>query len=229
VAWATNSFVALLALLLLDYVALSATSETGWAVVLTTGLLSITAILAVRLSGAGRTASLIARSGAVLAIALAVAADVNGGTRVRGATNFAVAVLVLLSLLVLIPPFVHLRQVSVEMIFAAICTYVLIGLVFTSVDQTVQQLADRPFFAQAGTHGPPEFVYFSFITLTTTGFGDLTPASGLPRSLTVLEALIGQIFLVALVAYLVSLYSITHGRAARGDGDGGPDHGAPPD
>ena len=51
-----------------------------------------------------------------------------------------------------------------------------------------------------------EFLYFSFVALTTLGFGDLSPAVGLPQALTVIEALLGSIFLVTLVARLVTLW-----------------------
>ena len=49
-------------------------------------------------------------------------------------------------------------------------------------------------------------MYFSFVTLTTLGFGDLSPSVGLPQALTALEALLGQVFLVTLVARLVTLW-----------------------
>ena len=65
------------------------------------------------------------------------------------------------------------------------------------------------FFAQPGQHGPADFAYFSYITMATVGYGDLTPATGLPRTNAVLEALIGQIFLVVLVARLVGMYTPT--------------------
>jgi hypothetical protein len=70
-------------------------------------------------------------------------------------------------------------------------------------------LASDTYFAQPGQHGPPDFVYFSYITMSTVGYGDLTPAPGLPRTTSVLEALIGQIFLVVLVARLVAMYTPT--------------------
>ena len=57
-------------------------------------------------------------------------------------------------------------------------------------------------------------MYLSYVTLTTVGFGDLTPYTNLARSVVVLEALIGQIFLVTLVARLVALYSRDHGTPA---------------
>ena len=63
-----------------------------------------------------------------------------------------------------------------------------------------------PFFSQPGPHAQSEYLYFSFVTLTTLGFGDLSPHVGLPQGLTVLEALSGQIFLVTMVARLVTLW-----------------------
>jgi hypothetical protein len=72
-------------------------------------------------------------------------------------------------------------------------------------------LVEGPFFAQSGPHQQSEYVYFSFVTLTTLGFGDLSPSVGLPQALTAVEALLGQVFLVTLVARLVTLW----GRQAR--------------
>ena len=89
----------------------------------------------------------------------------------------------------------------------ALCIYVLIGLIFATFDYGFQLAANRSYFAQPGQHGPSDFVYFSYITMATVGYGDLTPAPGLPRTTAALEALIGQIFLVVLVARLVAMYT----------------------
>jgi len=62
------------------------------------------------------------------------------------------------------------------------------------------------FLAQPGEHVQSEFLYNSFVTLTTVGFGDLSPSVGLPQALTAIEALLGQIFLVTMVARLVTLW-----------------------
>ena len=88
----------------------------------------------------------------------------------------------------------------------ALCTYVLLGLLFAFLYLAVGDLRDAPFFAQPGPHEQSEYLYFSFVTLTTLGFGDLSPAVGLPQALTALEALLGQVFLVTLVARLVTLW-----------------------
>ncbi|MEA2035109.1 MAG: potassium channel family protein [Euryarchaeota archaeon] len=50
-----------------------------------------------------------------------------------------------------------------------------------------------------------DFIYFSFVTLTTTGFGDITPLSGLARSLTILETVTGVLFVAVLMARLVGM------------------------
>ena len=98
-----------------------------------------------------------------------------------------------------------------ETVLGALCSYVLLGLHFAFVYLAVSELRDAPFFVQAGPHQQSEYLYYSFVTLTTLGFGDLSPAVGLPQALTALEALLGQVFLVTLVARLVTLW----GREAR--------------
>jgi hypothetical protein len=100
----------------------------------------------------------------------------------------------------------HHRRVTHETVLGALCLYVLLGLLFAFVYLAVLELRDGPFFAQPGVHEQSEYVYFSFVTLTTLGFGDLSPDVGLPQALTVLEALLGQVFLVTLVARLVTLW-----------------------
>ena len=99
-----------------------------------------------------------------------------------------------------------------------------------NADYGYQLAAGSSFFAQSGHHGPADFGYFSFITMATVGYGDLTPAVGLPRTFAVLEALTGQIFLVVLVARLVTLYTPRHGlRAELRERESGTSPAAPTD
>ena len=70
------------------------------------------------------------------------------------------------------------------------------------------------FFAQPGPKTNVDFLYFSFITQTTVGYGDLTPGTDVGRVVVTFEALIGQVFLVTLVARLVSMYGTRRGRDA---------------
>jgi hypothetical protein len=100
----------------------------------------------------------------------------------------------------------HHERVTAETLAGAVCIYVMIGMIFTNLDYGLQLASGRDFFAQSGHHGLADFSYFSYITMATVGYGDLTPATGLPRTLAVLEALTGQVFLVVLLARLVSMY-----------------------
>jgi hypothetical protein len=69
------------------------------------------------------------------------------------------------------------------------------------------------FFAQHGPVDAVSYLYFSFLTLTTVGYGDLTAGNDLGRMLAVLEALLGQLYLVTIVAVLVA--NIGRERAAQ--------------
>ena len=80
------------------------------------------------------------------------------------------------------------------------------NLVAVLTGLAIDAVRDAPFFAQPGERTQSEFVYFSFVALTTLGFGDLSPAVGLPQALTVVEAVLGSVFLVTLVARLVTLW-----------------------
>jgi voltage-gated potassium channel Kch len=64
------------------------------------------------------------------------------------------------------------------------------------------------FFAQHVAPSNVDFLYFSFVTLTTLGYGDFTPATDIGKVMVTFEALIGQVFLVTLVARLVSMYGV---------------------
>lgn len=90
----------------------------------------------------------------------------------------------------------------------------LVGLLFAFLFLAVSEFRDEPFFVQPGTHSQSEYLDFSFVALTTLGFGDLSPSVGLPQALTALEALFGQVFLVTLVARLVTLW-VRHGTGER--------------
>jgi hypothetical protein len=116
-----------------------------------------------------------------------------------------VALVVTATLPITLSRVLHHRRVTYETVLGALCAYVLIGFVFAFAYLAVNDFRDS-FFAQPGSHTLGEFLYFSFVALTTLGFGDLSPAEGLPQALTVLEALLGSIFLVTLVARLVTLW-----------------------
>lgn len=94
-------------------------------------------------------------------------------------------------------------RVRFQTIFAALCLYMLLGLAGAFVFAVVQDLGREPFFSQGLTGSPNDFLYYSFATLTTTGYGDLAAATDLGRAVSITEALFGQIYLVTVIAVLV--------------------------
>lgn len=96
------------------------------------------------------------------------------------------------------------RKVTLHSMFAVLCIYLLLGLLFATVYGLIHEFVDGSFFAEQANAQDADFIYFSFSTMTTTGYGDLTAADNLGRALAVTEALVGQIYLVTVVALIVS-------------------------
>jgi uncharacterized membrane protein len=77
-------------------------------------------------------------------------------------------------------------------------------MTFAALFGTIAVISDEPFFAQTKTAEPVDFTYFSLVTLSTVGYGDLTAANPMPRMLAAIEGLLGQLYLVTVVAVAVS-------------------------
>jgi len=94
-------------------------------------------------------------------------------------------------------------QVSLQTVLGAASFYVLIGILFSRIFFAMDVLAG-PFFAPIDRAVlPSDFVYYSFVTLNTIGYGDLTAASEIGRLLSVVEATMGQLYLVIVIALSV--------------------------
>lgn len=88
-------------------------------------------------------------------------------------------------------------------ILGAITVYVVLGLLFAELYWVAGAWSGGDFFEGAGDLVIGDVVYFSYVTLTTVGYGDLSPATELGRALAVLEAMIGQLYLVTVLALIV--------------------------
>jgi hypothetical protein len=94
--------------------------------------------------------------------------------------------------------------VNAQSVLGALCIYLSIGLGYAFAYGAIAVLGSEPFFAQ-GTDGSLAVrVYFSFITMSTVGYGDYSAAGDFGRTLAVTEALIGQVYLVTVVGVIVS-------------------------
>jgi len=97
-------------------------------------------------------------------------------------------------------------RVTGEKISAAICVYLLIGFLWAMLFTLVFVLDPQSFAIEGATLS--HFIYYSYVTLTTLGYGDIAPLSPVGKSLAYVEAIIGQIYLTVLVARLVGLYIV---------------------
>jgi hypothetical protein len=94
-------------------------------------------------------------------------------------------------------------RVDAVTILGALSIYLLVGITFSAVFGVVSAFSDTPFFVTEAAPRSVDFLYFSFVTLTTTGYGDLTASTDLGRMLAVTEALLGQLYLVSVVALVI--------------------------
>ncbi len=213
--WAKDSYGLLFIFLLVDYLVLMLVNSPRWGGLARTLPIAITVLFAMHTSNARRHVLRAAQVAVVIAFAGGIAQAIAGDVKTAAGVSF-----VLVGLMLVITPVAILRRilpketVEVETLFAAVDVYIIIGLIFSVLFIAIANFFHPPqhaaFLAQPGYHPSSNYVYLSFVTLTTVGFGDLTPFSNTARSVVVLEALIGQIFLVTLVARLVSLYSAEH-------------------
>ena len=108
------------------------------------------------------------------------------------------------------------RSALRDRIFGAIVLYLLLGVTWALIYAVVDLFAPQSFSghleADAGT---TDFVYFSFVTLTTVGYGDIVPVSRIVRSLSMLEALVGQLYPAIIIARLISLEFTTQPDSTR--------------
>jgi hypothetical protein len=158
---------------------------------------------------------------AVLLVAVVAAAIVDavvGSNASIGVSRAIVGLMIALAPVTLARGVVrHLRaegQVTLDAVFGAIAIYLMLGAMFASIDNAVGAIFSSGFFAQTADPGFETYLYFSYTTMATVGYGDYTPGTSLPRALAITEALTGQLYLVTVVALLVS----NIGRRPRGPG-----------
>jgi hypothetical protein len=95
-------------------------------------------------------------------------------------------------------------RVDARTIVGLLCVYLLLGMTFAALYIAIAVASQEPFFAEVQRAEPVDFTYFSYVTLSTVGYGDLTAANPLPKMISALEGLTGQLYLVTVVALAVS-------------------------
>jgi 4-amino-4-deoxy-L-arabinose transferase-like glycosyltransferase len=202
-----SSWIILLALIVVAFIIQGVVAEPGpWEVTINTALLGATLMLALHVAQARRWARNIIGA-FVVAMFLATLIQAIGGTADNGADRLTDALLVALA-----PPAVFVgvvrrlratQAVSVDAVIGVLCVYILIGMFFAFVYGSIDRFTTAPFFAQGVAATLPNCMYFSYTTLATIGYGDLTAASNVGHTLAVSEGLLGQVYLVTVVSLIV--------------------------
>jgi len=129
------------------------------------------------------------------------------GTRTgKAAEDLWKTLLLLMAVVIVLRRVLAKPEVTIQSIYGALSAYLMVGLMFASGYSALEHLGTSDFFADSQPANTQTFQYFSFTTLTTLGYGDFTAAESDGRSIAVLEALTGQVFMATLVARLVSAY-----------------------
>jgi len=133
--------------------------------------------------------------GAALAVLLGAAATSSAG--IVGLLLAVVAPVVILRRIAMSP------TITFRLVLGALSIYLLLGLAYAYLFPLIAVLSGEQFFVQVSDPNTSDFLYFSYTTLATIGFGDFTAATSLGRMLSVSEGLVGQLYLVSAVALLV--------------------------
>jgi hypothetical protein len=143
----------------------------------------------------------------------ALAADRLGEHSLKPVSLAMAAVFVSIVTVLLLRYVLDRRPITTDKVFGAVAAYMLIALSFACVFGLLQVFQPDAFNA-AVAHGPDgtlnwsDMMYFSFTVLTSTGFGEITPATHMARALIVLEQVLGVMYVAFLVARLANMYGM---------------------
>jgi hypothetical protein len=214
IARVADAFGVVLVLVLTTYVLGSLMAYEGWTAILITASATATGIVAlVSARASARVIRAAVVAGAVAVVLTVIAAAVDSSTGL-GAAALIVFVLLGTATVEVLAAVISESEVGFRTILGAISVYIQLGLLFVFVYSAVDHFQAGQFFGVPIVAG--DYVFFSVTTLTTTGYGNLVPAAQPGRMLAGLEMLIGQIFLVTLIAGLVSLWRPGAWRRSRG-------------
>ena len=197
-----DAFGVVIVLILLTTFAFAAAEGPGgelFSVVLTGGTL----LFILHTSGVHGRAFRAAATLVVAALVVTAFALLFGDT-IRTATARAVGLM-----LAFVAPIVILRRIitspriTFRLVLGALAIYLLLGLAYSYLFPLISSVTGLPFFVQTDTPNASDFLYFSYTTLATIGFGDYTAKQSLGRMIAVSEGLLGQLYLVSAVALLV--------------------------
>lgn len=203
-----DSFGLVLLLLVVSYFVIAGAGNGTPGRVASMVIFAATTWLALRASQVKRRILRIALALIPLATLLAIVLVIVGNDDTAMLVNKLLTIL-----LVVVAPVAILKRlvehpvISLNTFYGAICVYLLIAMFFATLYGLIAIISGDQFFAQLTV--PPkdtpavDYLYFSFVTITTTGYGDFTAATSVGRMTAVLEAVFGQLYLITVVALVV--------------------------
>ncbi len=201
---ASHSYWAVLAAIFVVFFLAALLPDTSWALSVIVLMQCATLLTVIWTAGWAMTEHTLPFAVATAAGGAAVVNLFREGESLTVALGFAAGLLTIAIAVAIARGAVAQNEVNSRSVAGAICVYMLFGMLFMFLYGVLATLGHAPFFAQ-GTDGTrPIRLYFSFTTLTTIGYGDYTAAGNLGHALAVLEGLIGQLYLVTVVAVVVT-------------------------
>ena len=200
-----GSFAAASALLIILYLVGAGLGDWRWSLLITSPLAAGVLATTLTATGASRRLRLVTAVVAILAFALAVASFATGLDALADPATELSVIYAGAALVAVLRHVLQQRRVTVDMILGAMSAYLLMGIMFAFVYTAIARADPLSFAPPQHPDKGADLFYFSLTTLTTLGYGDVTPATSLVRSISVLQAVLGQAFLVVLVARLVGM------------------------
>ncbi|MBS1882728.1 MAG: hypothetical protein JSS97_07210 [Actinobacteria bacterium] len=231
-----DAFGIVFAAVVATYVLTSLLDNQGWAAVVVMVAVAATSIVALTSSDVKSHWVHLAFYLSGLGLALAVIAAISGNEFWLGLGGLVQVLLLTVAMAAVLIRVITTAEVGARTILGAISVYTVLGLLFAFLFEAVGRIQSGPFFESQDHIHHSDYLFFSYTTLTTTGYGNLVPGGQPGRMLAGLEMLIGQIFLVTLVAGLVAVWRPGTGikerrerRAAKTVGGAPEEPGAPSD
>ena len=203
---APDSYGLLLVLILASIVATAAASGTQLGRFVTVVFLGGTLLFAMLTSRAGhRFRRMWSIAVPVMVVVVVVSGILSDADLSRSIVAGFSAVLVVAALAAILSRLATHTTISIQTVLGALSMYLLLGLFFASIFAFLAYASGDAFFAQGASSGTSvNYIYFSYVTISTVGYGDLSAAGDLGKMLSASEALVGQLFLVTVVALLVT-------------------------
>lgn len=187
---------------------LAVTGNEPWSRFLSVLLFAFAIIIILAVANARRRVQIVALVLLVAVVMTSLIDLIVDSTPTLGVARAIVGIMIALAPFTLVRGVIqHLRaegRVTLDAVYGAVAIYLLIGAFFASIDNAVGAIGSASFFNQADNPPFETYLYFSYVTLSTVGYGDFTPATSLARALAIAEALFGPLYLVTVVAVLVS-------------------------